>query len=149
MGTQSGRWAAVAAVGLAVQSVSVRAVNVTWANSAGNTDWTAGASWTGGSAPGTNDVASFPGITIPPGSINAQPTLNAATNINALLLVQWAATNNWILSGSGTLTLGGTPGTPAGHGFEIQSYNPRVYPNIVLGGPQSWAFTVTSGGPDT
>jgi autotransporter-associated beta strand protein len=129
---------------LACAARSAQADTITWANSAGNTNWMAGASWVGGSVPGTVDVAIFPRA-VPV----AQPTLNASVGIDALLLSSggWPP-DCWTLSGTGTLTLGASPGTASGYGLEIQGFNPRIYPDIVLGGPQSWAFTETSGSPD-
>ncbi len=137
---------ACVAVAVAIGAVPpVSAGTMTWANMPGNTNWMSGASWAGGSVPGEDDVALFPGLDTAPA---AQPTLVAAAEVDGLLMVHRNAGRDWILSGGGTLTLGASPGTANGHGLEIQSFNPRLYPNIVLGGPQSWAFTVTSGNPD-
>ena len=58
---------------IALSIHSAHALNITWADSTGNTNWTSGLSWTGGTAPqnsAVTDTATFTSVA------NAQPYLN-------------------------------------------------------------------------
>lgn len=73
------------------------AASIFWANS--GTDFNAGASWIGGTAPGAADIATFAGAK------TTDPVLSAPTAIRGLAFSN-ATASSYTLSGASTLTLG-------------------------------------------
>ena len=77
-------------------ALPLSAASVFWANS--GTDFNAGASWIGGTAPGAADIASFAGAK------TTDPTLSSPAAIRGLAFTN-AAASSYTISGS-ALTLG-------------------------------------------
>jgi autotransporter-associated beta strand protein len=95
-------------------SPTLHAADITWGNTA--TDYNAGASWTGGTAPSTGDAAVFSS------AVTNQPALSA--NITNQQIRFTTSTGGWTLNGTSALTLTSTgTGTTAGTGSAIVGTN--------------------------
>ena len=95
----------IATAVLLAAGTTAQAANITWANSAGNTNWTSGSSWVGGTAPVSStatDYAIFQGVS------NAQPFLNVTGTRGISGMDIQLASGGLNLTGSagGTLDLG-------------------------------------------
>ncbi len=104
---------------------------ISWKNTSGNTDYNAGASWTGGVAPGASDVATFTGAAV------SQPSLSANIT-NQGLNFSTAATSGYTLSSTGGFTLTLTNvGTGASAAINAANTN-TISAALKLGGAEEW-----------
>ena len=115
--------------------LGVQATDIVKANSTVNTNLSLGVSWTGGTAPGINDVATY-STTIASGGRTNQ----VDANISWLGLKQLSNINNMniIINGSSgvALTLGAS-----GVDYSVSRGNLTLNSDIVLGVSQAWSVT--------
>ena len=113
------------AIALPLLSSSIHGATITWNNS--GTDFNAGASWTGGTAPGAADIATFTGAR------TTNPALSAAATVRGLAFSD-AASSAYTISGN-TLTVG-TGGIDAS---AVTSGTNTISSNLNLAsGAQTW-----------
>jgi autotransporter-associated beta strand protein len=116
---------ALALFAVALLPSSLEAASITWNNT--GTDFNAGASWTGGIAPGTADIAIFTGTGV------TNPALSAAASVKGLAYSN-ATTSGYTISAN-TLTLG-TGGIDAS---AVTSGTNTISSNLTLAsGGQTW-----------
>ena len=117
----------MASLAVALAAPTAMASNITKA--ATGTDLTAGASWTGATAPGANNVATWDA-----GSLGTGLTLNSGTPVWLGLKVNAGATDPLNIGTGGTLTLG-----TAGIDLSAAGINATIGSGLTLGaGNQLW-----------
>lgn len=140
-----------AALGMGVAG-SVQGATIQWRNSAGQTSWISGASWTNGIEPGAGDVATFMAGTQ---GVVAQPWLTLSRSVQGVAFnynAGYPGQPGWTLAGaaSATLTLG-SAGISMGGTATLSTAGAATYQATIntiglsLGVDQTWTINNTTG----